>query len=260
MCVSRLRHERRRPSSRRRLLEHLHGCRASTSSGHFRGDDRGWFAAELVLADDDRRSTVERYLADEEGIRAELNTWAAWLETQDDSPTHRELMQHMIGTHAALHAARPTRAGRRRSVEQLCVALCRFLAAATDGVYQVDGQRLLRRRRHAAGAGGSMPWRNAEKYLRPEVIRQVARLDLRAKFIVEGFLAGLHASPFHGFSVEFSEHRKYVPGDDLKDLDWNVYAKTDKYYLKKFEAETNVTGYLVMDLSARRWPTPTARS
>lgn len=89
-----------------------------------------------------------------------------------------------------------------------------------------------------------------EQYLRPEVIRQVSRLDLRAKFIVEGFLAGLHASPFHGFSVEFSEHRKYVPGDDLKDLDWNVYAKTDKYYLKKFEAETNVTGYLVMDLSA----------
>lgn len=90
----------------------------------------------------------------------------------------------------------------------------------------------------------------AEKYLRPEVIRQVARLDLRAKFIVEGFLSGLHASPFHGFSVEFSEHRKYVPGDDLKDLDWKIYAKTDKYYLKKFEAETNLTGYLVMDLSA----------
>src|SRR5215210_2164 len=90
----------------------------------------------------------------------------------------------------------------------------------------------------------------AEKYLRPEVIRTVGRLDLRAKFIVEGFLAGLHASPFHGFSVEFSEHRKYVAGDDLKDLDWNVYAKTDKYYLKKFQAETNVTGYLAMDLSA----------
>src|ERR1700732_4169322 len=89
-----------------------------------------------------------------------------------------------------------------------------------------------------------------EKYLRPEVIRQVARLDLRARFIVEGFLAGLHASPFQGFSVEFSEHRKYVPGDDLKDMDWTVYAKTDKYYLKKFQAETNVVGYLVMDLSA----------
>ena len=89
-----------------------------------------------------------------------------------------------------------------------------------------------------------------EKYLRPEVIRQVARLDLRAKFIVEGFLSGLHASPFQGFSVEFSEHRKYVPGDDLKDLDWNVYAKTERYYVKKFQAETNVTGYLAMDLSA----------
>jgi uncharacterized protein (DUF58 family) len=91
---------------------------------------------------------------------------------------------------------------------------------------------------------------SAEKYLRPEVINQVARLDLRARFIVEGFLAGLHASPYHGFSVEFSEHRKYVPGDDVRDIDWNVYAKTDKYYLRKYEAETNVTGYLVMDLSA----------
>jgi uncharacterized protein (DUF58 family) len=90
---------------------------------------------------------------------------------------------------------------------------------------------------------------SAEKYLRPEVIRQVARLDLRAKFIIEGFLTGLHASPFHGFSVEFSEHREYVPGDDLKSIDWNVYAKTEKYYIKKFEAETNMTGYLVMDLS-----------
>jgi uncharacterized protein (DUF58 family) len=91
---------------------------------------------------------------------------------------------------------------------------------------------------------------STEKYLRPEVIRQVARLDLRAKFIVEGFLSGLHASPFHGFSVEFSEHRKYSYGDDLKDLDWNVYAKTERYYVKKFQAETNMTGYLVMDLSA----------
>ncbi len=88
-----------------------------------------------------------------------------------------------------------------------------------------------------------------EKYLRPEVINQVSRLDLRARFIVEGFLSGLHASPYHGFSVEFSEHRKYAPGDDLKDLDWNVYAKTDKYYTRKYEAETNLTGYLVMDLS-----------
>ena len=88
-----------------------------------------------------------------------------------------------------------------------------------------------------------------EKYLKPEVIRLVSRLDLRAKFIVEGFIAGLHASPFHGFSVEFSEHRKYTTGDNIADIDWNVYAKTDRYYIKKFQAETNLTGYLLMDLS-----------
>jgi uncharacterized protein (DUF58 family) len=88
-----------------------------------------------------------------------------------------------------------------------------------------------------------------EKYLKPEVIRQISRLDLRAQFIVKGFMQGLHASPFHGFSVEFSEHRKYVHGDDPQDIDWLVYAKTDKYYVKKFEAETNITGYLAMDLS-----------
>jgi uncharacterized protein (DUF58 family) len=90
---------------------------------------------------------------------------------------------------------------------------------------------------------------SAEQYLKPEVIRQVSRLDLRAKFIVEGFISGLHASPFHGFSVEFSEHRKYTPGDNIADIDWNVYAKTDRFYIKKFQAETNLTGYLVMDLS-----------
>jgi uncharacterized protein (DUF58 family) len=89
----------------------------------------------------------------------------------------------------------------------------------------------------------------AEKYLKPEVIRQVARLDLRAKFIVEGFISGLHASPFQGFSVEFSEHRKYTSGDNISDIDWAVFAKTDRFYIKKFQAETNLTGYLVMDLS-----------
>lgn len=91
---------------------------------------------------------------------------------------------------------------------------------------------------------------SVEKYLKPEVVNQIKRLDLRAQFVVKGFLQGLHASPFHGFSVEFSEHRKYTSGDDPKDIDWLVYAKTDKYYVKKFEAETNITGYLVMDLSS----------
>jgi len=89
----------------------------------------------------------------------------------------------------------------------------------------------------------------AEEYLRPEVIQQVARLDLKAKFIVEGFLAGLHDSPYHGFSTEFSEHRKYTVGDDLKNLDWSVFARTDRFYVKKFEAETNLNCYLLVDVS-----------
>ena len=89
----------------------------------------------------------------------------------------------------------------------------------------------------------------SEQYLKPEVIQTVSRLDLRARFIVEGFLTGLHASPYHGFSVEFSEHRRYAQGDDPRNIDWLIYAKTDRYYIKKFQAETNLTGYLVMDLS-----------
>jgi uncharacterized protein (DUF58 family) len=91
--------------------------------------------------------------------------------------------------------------------------------------------------------------RTAEEYLKPEVVQQIRRLDLRAKLVVRGFLQGLHASPYQGFSVQFSEHRRYTHGDDPKAIDWLVYAKTDKYYVKRFEAETNLTGYLVMDLS-----------
>lgn len=90
---------------------------------------------------------------------------------------------------------------------------------------------------------------SAEAYLRPEVIRNIARLDLRARFIVEGFLTGLHASPFHGFSVEFSEHHRYNPGDDPRDIDWQVYARTDRFYVRRYQAETNITGYVMMDLS-----------
>ena len=90
---------------------------------------------------------------------------------------------------------------------------------------------------------------SAEEYLRPEVIRNIARLDLRARFIVEGFLSGLHTSPFHGFSVEFSEHRRYNPGDDPRDIDWQVFARTDRFYVRRYQAETNITGYLLMDLS-----------
>ncbi|MGB7346619.1 MAG: DUF58 domain-containing protein [Pirellulaceae bacterium] len=85
--------------------------------------------------------------------------------------------------------------------------------------------------------------------LSPESLQQIKRLDLRARMVVRGFLQGLHTSPLQGFSVQFSEHRRYNRGDDPKLIDWLVYAKTDKYYVKRFEAETNLTGYLVMDLS-----------
>ncbi|MHC4984129.1 MAG: DUF58 domain-containing protein [Planctomycetota bacterium] len=89
-----------------------------------------------------------------------------------------------------------------------------------------------------------------EEYLRPDVIQKVKRLDLKARFIVEGFISGLHGSPYQGFSVEFAEHRKYTPGDDIRQMDWNVYAKTDRFYIKKFRAETNLEAYLLVDCSA----------
>ncbi len=88
-----------------------------------------------------------------------------------------------------------------------------------------------------------------EAYLRPDVIRQVERFDMIAKFLIEGFLSGLHRSPFKGFSVEFSEHRKYVRGDDLRAVDWKLWSRTNRYYVKQFEAETNLTGTLVVDVS-----------
>lgn len=89
-----------------------------------------------------------------------------------------------------------------------------------------------------------------EQYLLPEVLQQVTRLDLRARFLVEGFLSGLHESPYKGFSVEFSDHRKYVPGDELRRVDWKVYGKTDRYYIKRFEAETTMECHLLLDRSA----------
>lgn len=91
--------------------------------------------------------------------------------------------------------------------------------------------------------------KNSESYLDPSVVQSIKRLDLKAQFIVKGFMHGLHASPLQGFSVEFSEHRKYEPGDDPKDIDWRLYARTDKYYVRKYEAETNMTGWLVVDSS-----------
>ena len=88
-----------------------------------------------------------------------------------------------------------------------------------------------------------------ESYLRPEIIRQVQRFDLKAKFVMEGFLSGLHGSPYKGFSVEFSEHRKYVRGDDVRTIDFKLWSRTNRYYVKQYEAETNLTGTLIVDVS-----------
>lgn len=88
------------------------------------------------------------------------------------------------------------------------------------------------------------------RYLDPQTVRQVERLDLRARFIVEGFLAGLHRSPFAGLSVEFAEHRKYAQGDDLRTIDWNVFARTDRLYVRKYAAETHLDCHLLVDASA----------
>lgn len=87
------------------------------------------------------------------------------------------------------------------------------------------------------------------RFLDPAVISRIARLDLRAKHAVEGFISGMHKSPFFGHSVEFVQHREYVKGDDLRHLDWKVWSKTDRFYIKQFEAETNVRSTLVVDVS-----------
>ncbi len=83
----------------------------------------------------------------------------------------------------------------------------------------------------------------------PKIINQVAKLDLRARIVVEGYVSGVHKSPYKGFSVEFAEHREYAPGDDLRYLDWKVFGKTDRYYIKQYEEETNLLCHLVLDTS-----------
>lgn len=89
-----------------------------------------------------------------------------------------------------------------------------------------------------------------QRLLDPHFVSKLARLDLRARLVVEGFLTGLHKSPYHGFSVEFAEHRQYMPGDPLRHLDWKVLAKSDRKYLKQYEEETNLRATLLVDTSA----------
>jgi uncharacterized protein (DUF58 family) len=90
---------------------------------------------------------------------------------------------------------------------------------------------------------------NYQKYLDPHTLASLEGLDLQARMVVEGYVAGMHPSPYHGFSVEFAEHREYVPGDDIRHVDWKVWSKTDKLYLKQYEEETNLLSYLLLDTS-----------
>ncbi len=88
------------------------------------------------------------------------------------------------------------------------------------------------------------------KLLDPYFVSKLKRLDLIARLVVEGFVTGLHKSPYHGFSVEFAEHRPYMPGDPIRAVDWKVYAKTDRFFIKEFEEETNLRSHILLDVSS----------
>ncbi len=90
---------------------------------------------------------------------------------------------------------------------------------------------------------------NRSTYLQPDVVSRLSTMEMRARLVVEGFITGLHKSPYHGFSVEFAEHRQYMPGDEIRRIDWKVLGRTDRYYIKQFEEETNLKSYLVLDTS-----------
>ena len=91
---------------------------------------------------------------------------------------------------------------------------------------------------------------DSKRFLHPEAIKRIARLDLRAQHIVEGFLSGMHRSPYFGQSVEFLQHREYAPGDDLRHVDWKVWARQDRLYIKQFEEDTNMRVNLLVDVSS----------
>lgn len=90
---------------------------------------------------------------------------------------------------------------------------------------------------------------DSRRFLHPEVLARISRLELRARHIVEGFISGAHRSPFHGYSVEFAQHREYAPGDDLRHLDWKVWARNDRFYVKQYEEETNLRTMILLDVS-----------
>jgi uncharacterized protein (DUF58 family) len=90
---------------------------------------------------------------------------------------------------------------------------------------------------------------DSQSYLDPTVVAQLSNMELRARLVVEGFITGLHRSPYHGFSVEFAQHRPYMSGDEIRHIDWKAYGKSDRYFIKQFEEETNLKSYLLLDSS-----------
>ena len=91
--------------------------------------------------------------------------------------------------------------------------------------------------------------RTSHRYLDPAALSRLGGMELVARLVVEGFITGRHKSPYQGFSVEFAEHRQYMPGDAIRYIDWKVYGKSDRYYIKKFEEETNLRAYILLDAS-----------
>jgi uncharacterized protein (DUF58 family) len=87
------------------------------------------------------------------------------------------------------------------------------------------------------------------QFLQPHIVSKLANMELRARLVVEGFITGLHRSPYHGFSVEFAEHRQYMPGDEIRHIDWKIYGRTDRYFIKRYEEETNLKSYILLDTS-----------
>ena len=89
----------------------------------------------------------------------------------------------------------------------------------------------------------------SQQYLDPQTLARVRSLELEARLVVEGYLSGMHRSPYHGFAVEFAQHREYVPGDDIKHIDWKVFGRSERFYLKQYEQDTNLIGWLLIDAS-----------
>ena len=120
----------------------------------------------------------------------------------------------------------------------------------------INADRLIEHLIETVPSGGGSESRDSEclnpqarRGLDPLALAKFGRLELLARLVVEGVMSGLHKSPFKGFSVEFAEHRQYGPGDEIRHIDWRTYGKTDRYYVKEYEEETNLKAYLVVDTS-----------